>query len=444
MKRLLSLILLTLVLAGCAGLTAAAEADFADCVEAQAFAVAMAYHEGGFLNGITPADPAFLWEATGWYAARLYRIDGQELLDREQVRDFQRSLGNRDEPAMPESWLNNCLGARTLRGAGGALFYDFYGYRDRIDSLLGQTLEFGLDAAEPAEVTATLRQHYSSLAVDERCYSLSFTRNRDAGSAFPYSLRNAVAPDPGPALDATLDFDWAGLLAANSLENILALAPALRVQGDFSDGSTWLWRRAGSLCLVHDGADYVGGQYRGCFFTLEEGEDGGQRVRVSDFGEDGAGLDGYVTDYLQGAAIVQDGGTDGDLRLLNVTYTGDWLQELAVDRGTLLLRETRTRLDEETPPFVTAFTYTETPPDYAFLSGWERPLRHVTLVWEDWRDGSRRVRTEVRALPDDWEYLPWEGLWGDYTIYLNEGYTRLYSYPGDGTDYTLYLTTAKG
>ena len=40
--------------------------------------------------------------------------------------------------------------------------------------------------------------------------------------------------------------------------------------------------------------------------------------------------------------------------------------------------------------------------------------------------------------------FPWEARWGDYTIYMNEGYTRPYSYPGDGVDYTLWLTTAKG
>ena len=117
---------------------------------------------------------------------------------------------------------------------------------------------------------------------------------------------------------------------------------------------------------------------------------------------------------------------------------------MAVDRGTLVLRELSHRIDEETPAVVNRFTYTEQPPAFSFLDGWERPLRRVTLVWESYYGGEHQVRTETVQLPDDWEYIPWEGRWGDYTIYMNEGYTIPYFYPGDGVDYTLYLTTAKG
>ena len=77
MKKYLSLfIALCLLLSP--GLSAFAEDDpgFAPAVEAQAFAVSMAYHEGGFLGSVTPLDPAFLWEASGWYAAWLYRRRG--------------------------------------------------------------------------------------------------------------------------------------------------------------------------------------------------------------------------------------------------------------------------------------------------------------------------------------------------------------------------------
>ena len=73
-----------------------------------------------------------------------------------------------------------------------------------------------------------------------------------------------------------------------------------------------------------------------------------------------------------------------------------------------------------------------------------KPLRQVTGIWEDWYDGTEHLRREEYYLPGDWEFLPWEGQSGDYTIYMNEGYTRPYFYPGDGMDYTLYLTTAKG
>ena len=89
-------------------------------------------------------------------------------------------------------------------------------------------------------------------------------------------------------------------------------------------------------------------------------------------------------------------------------------------------------------------SYPDALPDFSFLDGWDKPLREVTGIWEDFYDGDVHVRTETYELPGDWEFLPWEGRWGDYTIYMNKGYTRPYFYPGDGMDYTLYLTTAKG
>ena len=65
-------------------------------------------------------------------------------------------------------------------------------------------------------------------------------------------------------------------------------------------------------------------------------------------------------------------------------------------------------------------------------------------MWESFYDGGPHVREETVELPGDWEYLPAEGRYGDYTIYMNAGYTQSYFYPGDNVDYTLYLTTAKG
>ena len=55
-----------------------------------------------------------------------------------------------------------------------------------------------------------------------------------------------------------------------------------------------------------------------------------------------------------------------------------------------------------------------------------------------------QVRTEFARIPADWEYMPYPARWDEYTVYMNEGYTKLYEYPGDGVDYTIYLTTAKG
>ena len=109
-----------------------------------------------------------------------------------------------------------------------------------------------------------------------------------------------------------------------------------------------------------------------------------------------------------------------------------WIQQLdgIAEDGSLLYRYT--------------FGYDRQPPRLSLLEAWDGPLRTVTLVWEDFRSGVLITRTDFVRVPADWEVLPYEGRWGDFTIYTDPGHTSLYQYPGDGADYTLYLSTAKG
>ncbi len=445
MKKILSLLLiLCLLLSPCLSAFAEDDPGFAPAVEAQAFAVSMAYHEGGFLDGVTPLDPAFLWEASGWYAAWLYRTEGIDLLTEDLLRDFQRSLGVQSPPDAPDT-----PDIRILQSSDGARLYDFQGYKLRLDARLGQTLSFSLEAPAPFEAAVSIREYFSAGASGERRYTLRFALNRSAGSAFRYSLLNAEAEGPGPTWDPALDFSWDELIAANSLKNIFSLYDSVRIKNSVASVMPiWLFYRDGKLCILRTEENYAEGEYNGCWFFVEPGEDGVMRPRIAGFDTqcgDSEFCDNYVSNYLYGAAIVNLDRADGDLTRMHVTFMGDWLEDAAVDRGLLLLREIVSRIDGETAPIVTGFFYGETPPEAAYLESWKGPMRHITLHWEDWRDGGPRTRTETITVPTDWEYLPWEARWDEYTIYMNEGYTKPYAYPGDGTeDYELYLTTAKG
>ena len=68
----------------------------------------------------------------------------------------------------------------------------------------------------------------------------------------------------------------------------------------------------------------------------------------------------------------------------------------------------------------------------------------MTVTWEDYDNGEQILFTETVSIPADWEYLPYEGRWGDYTVYNNTDYIGEYEYPGDNVDYELFLTTVKG
>ena len=445
MKKLLSLLLTAALLLGMsAPVFAEDDPACASAVEAQAFAISMAYHESGFFDTVTPHDPALLWEACGWYAAWLWRTKGVDLLTEDMLRDFQRSLGVQAPPDAPDT-----PDLRVLQSSDGATLYDFQGFKTRLDEKLGLSLSFTLDAPAPFDADVTIRQYFSIDAAAGRHYSLRFGLNRSAGSAFRYSLQNVTAEDVGPVWDPALDFDWDGFLAANSLKNIFSMYDSVRIQNSVEGiMPIWLFCRDDKLCILRTSENYVEGEYNGCWFFVEPGEDGVMRPRIAGFDAqcgDSEFCDNYVSNYVYGASVVDLDRVDEDLTRMHVTFVGDWLEDVAVDRGLLLLREMAGSVDEETPPIVTGFFYGETPPEAAYLDSWKGPMRQITLHWEDWVDGGPRVRTETISVPADWEYLPWEARWDEYTIYMNEGYTKPYVYPGDGTDdYELFLTTAKG
>ena len=59
---------------------------------AQAFSVGMMCWNS-YTDRIHLWEPYFAWEATGWYAALLHRVDGTDILPQNTVEDYQRSIG---------------------------------------------------------------------------------------------------------------------------------------------------------------------------------------------------------------------------------------------------------------------------------------------------------------------------------------------------------------
>ena len=442
MKRLLSLIIAAALLLGLSA-SCAAEESFADSVAGQAFGVAMACFQYKRPNGGEASDELFAAEAAGWYAAWLHRTRGVDLLTEDEVRDFERAIGCEPERAVPRDWERSRV--QTLFNADWTLNLDFTDHKAQLDDTLGQTLEMRIEDAGGHVVRLTLIRHLSDTRTASFPYELSFAPNDDAGSAFPWKLTGVKEPPAGPELDPALGFDWELLLAQNRVSTLLELYGSICFENEYApDMPTWIFRRDGvNVAVTGDGVSYASGEYRGCSYVRETDEDGSLRTRVSYVG-DSYDEEDWVTGWLADiAALKLTEIGDGALLAEGVTEWGTPLR-LTLDYGTLALREIDYFTEEDERLNGTVIRYGEKLPDFSFLDAWDGPLRSVTAVWEDWYSGSRSVRTETIELPADWEYKPWDARWGDYTVYMNEGYTMPYAYPGDGVDYTLYLTTAKG
>ncbi len=414
---------------------------------AQALSVGMMCWNS-YTDRIHPWEPYFAWDATGWYAALLYRAEGIDLLPQNTVDEFQRSLGVEGPIGEPNIWLGD--GApRLLRSADGSLNYDFAFHKQRLDELLGVELEFAVEAGPGLTETVTVRQHYDLRLAADRSYVLTFEENRDADSAFRYRITDLSIPEDTPEMDPNLSFDWELVTEQNRLSNLLSIYPAVRIYSRTynSDDSTWLFLHGENPVMISDSYGNVTGQFRTCYFELGQSTDGKIRPQVGSCEADTVilqNLENYILGYFDGPSVMKLDRIEAELIWADAVYSSGYRQKLAFDRGTLALREVMSLNDSGEVGNITAFDYSAAPSAYHFLDSWDRPLRTIEVLWETYSGSEQQLRREKIQLPTDWEYLPFECRWGDFTAYTNDRYIGEYRYPGDGDGYLLFLTTVKG
>ena len=421
--------------------------DFDEAVAGQVFAVVMAAYSRSFPDGTLPDDPAFLMEATGWYAAWRWRTAGIEILSFDEAEAFQRALGNRGDFVLDPDYEENGI-VRRLTGEDGTEGLDYVQYRQALEEQLGVSLELRSESEGEHAVDAAVIRHFESGDTAERDYRLLFINNNDADGRFPFRLTDLRLPSSGPQMDPAFDFDWDLLLEQNRLSTLMKFSPAVKIEYSYdTDRATWIFLRGEDLCVLNVTGEMIYGEYRGARFEYGPDEKGVTRARITSFDENAgsfAASDTILSDLFSLAAVMNYEGTDGDRIRIRATSEYGYRQDFEINRGTLALLREAYYYDSDEPVSIVSVSYPETLPDFSFLDGWDKPLRRVTGIWEDFYDGALHVREENYELPGDWEFLPWEGRYGEYTIYMNAGYTRTYFYPGDGMDYTLYLTVAKG
>ena len=447
-KSLAAMILIVCVLSGTGPFAAAdySKDAFAEDVRDQSFALAMACWLGGF-SGDQP-DMLTLWDTAGWYAAIRQRIDSIDLLPAQDVEDFLRAMGNTGSLHPPESWEEYGV-IRVLSDTAGNLFYDFTQHKLELQELLGVTTEVHVtaDTKSPDTALATVTCHYSDDSSADWCYRLRFQENPDLQSAFPYRLTGLEVLPFTPNIEGASDFDWNDLMYANSLEILLMFQPSVHITGALSgDYESWFFRQDGKAAEVTTGSGEICGQLDTLSYACIRQPNGKARIRVNEIMEDSDAFGRWnhaVTGYLANIVNMHLVKTDGENCILRCRTRADELEEITVNRLTLALQKIDVIREDEQIPSV-CFTYDEDVPAFPFLGGWKGAKRTVTLIWESYDGSDFRTWTEFVRVPADWEVYPWQAQRGTFTAYLDHGYTKQYQYPGDGIDYSIYLTTAKG
>ena len=412
-----------------------------DQVRDQSFSLAMAAWLGGYPDYVD--EDLLRQDAAGWYAALQARY-GYDLISEEDIADFLHSVGWSGVLRFPESWEEYGI-MNVLTSRDGQRYYNFVSHKNQLAEMLGVTMEYRLETTAGCSVLASIVNHYDDGNTAEWSYELSYVKNEDPSSGFPYRLVELKVCPFAPQIEGTFDFDWEDLQYANRLDTVLMFCPAVLIESDVGGYTDrWLFRTEERMVDISQNGTLSYGQVNGIDFR----QDGaGSRVLVGkidppDVAEEtfNRALSHVFSDMVR-MELVRTGEED---YILNCKTRSGQRVIMTVNRLTLLVQQLDGIAEDGSLLYRYTFRYDHQPRRFSLLEAWDGPLRTVTLIWEDFRTGVLNRWIDFVRVPADWEVLPYEGRWGEYTIYLDHGHTSLYQYPGDGVDYTLYLSTAKG
>ncbi|MBQ8076220.1 MAG: hypothetical protein IJ237_09580 [Oscillospiraceae bacterium] len=405
-----------------------------------------------WLNGVenTWRTDLVLWDAAGWYAALQYRVSGQALLQESEVRDFLTSAGYEGDYVLPPDWEEYGI-VNVVRGAGNSRNFDFRQHKDMFDAMIGVTTEMNVSVTGPETVVFKAISHPFERE-RENAFLITFAENDRTSSKFSHKIIAVEKYQEQPKWDNTLNFTWEDLMEANLLSNILKWNSSVRISMPAidADAQQWTFRHNGEIVQITDCGTYCFGSYGMYSFETMTSTDGVIRPCVGYVNYDPLEieyLEKTVQRYLEGYESVEFLREENDQIWIRLTHEAGFHMDAAVDKGTLVIREVAFYYQGSSEPTSgNTLVYTEEPPAFEALKGWDQPLRSITAIWEtfDPSTGQFAYRTEALQLPYNWEYYPNDARYGDYEIYTNPRYVGSYQYPGDLVDYSIFLTTAKG
>ena len=225
------------------------------------------------------------------------------------------------------------------------------------------------------------------------------------------------------------------LQQANLLSNLFSQYDSVVYTEDYPDGygdTTYIIETDTGYALWY--GNTMNGYYNEFIFFADGDEP--DRMTAWPFGIMPEWLDDFVGDGLlpteDDELIFQESGggetvfyiEDADYDDVDIVYT--------VDSETLVLKTIERMNDNDESLSITTFHYGEEVELPERITAWQGVLRTVTLQFLD------EDATEIYQIPANWEfnvddYCPWSA------AYLDEACTQPYEYPGDGTDFTVYV-----
>lgn len=403
---------------------------------------------------------ACMQDILGWYCARQQLAGGKDYLTQQQVDGIQKAL----RPGLGPHDLTDRISSGSIitETLKGKTIYKFPEYLENYKSAFGNF-----------EFNVTYPENYNGVAdentVPEKCmisvevydkdnnfrelFRYFFSNYAQATAQFPYSLVKALLPEYESQEPSNAGFDIEALIEANKLSTILEKYGS--VKGSHYMANNYLvneWYRyiwndvyiSNGLYKEFDEPDY----YFGYDDLNVEYTDAHYVANVYPYFEAGSENTSYrenAISYMFDLGKIEYVEEVGDLyrfRIVDYYYNSDDISALPlyeVRKSDLTVVKIVWNQGAETE-YTVDFEYGVNIDDYGFKDGWdENPMRTVKVIA---LDGTEEISTSTYTVPYNLEITP--SHWENFSLYSNKDLTVEYKYPGDGVDYTVYITNTVG
>lgn len=420
MKKIAGLIIMTAVIiscfTGCGGKTA----EFDD-LENLAISAALSYRTLVWNGSMDTDTPEFAWNTAGWYAAYKANLEfaDEAELSEDQLKDIQNVILTGEAVMTPPDDINAEAETRD-----GKTYWKFTEINDDFHSYLGVISEVNCEKAQNNSYVVTIRDHLRFDVVEETVFNIGFKEENDSYILSEFSRNELIDLDFTPEL----------LYDANRLSNLLSIYETLIVTEDYASGygtDTYLVKTDEGYALwVDDGSS---GYYDNLSFYVSES--GGAAVSAIPMDGSPDWLDEHIPNQFVpiDEQFFRLTCTDSE-EIFYVDYESS-SAVFTIDRGTLALKsiESFDENDESYCKITMRYGEKFNTPDS--VASWKKPLRKVTL---NLLKSDGKTESEVLSVPNDWE-IDVEEYYMSGTAYLDKECKTPYKYPGNGSDYSVWI-----
>ncbi len=472
-RRFLSL-LLVLLMAVSAGLSVFAEGNTDDGMTAPqrkffrtvlpyVFALSNAYVGVSDIDAVKT--PEKMWDAMGWYTVYRYLETGTDYLTAREAAGFQEAVfpgGNMLD--CPQRFFDcGVVGEGYLGGLIGDVFYFPY-HIAFADNLLDKTVELKAEYVGIREIAAELTLYVSDEPVVYNYNFIFRPNNVKVSKALkqyrPTYVINKISVYIPDATDETEE-----LSQTNILETLLRRRNSIKSVSESPDRNTvtLYYLRNNSTCMLSrtkysDGTSAVNGIFNNFVYK----KDASTNNRIFAYSDLRGGTD-FCAELGSESMIINEtlyleseSGEESIYGAFVLGKEGFECYRYTIDASTLLCRKTEwcafygyqdySDDGEATGIYDMVFDYGNTSHEYnvnvddsAYIDCWNLALRTVTVIYIT-GDSDAPNKYEYRvSVPYNWEYLPIEAVEDTGNVYLDAACQREYSYPGNSTDYTVYI-----